>query len=183
MRFPGTSGTVIGSFAVGENPTFACWSLGDVLNGDALWDRTTINGATCYVSDSLVSLPCPRKRSARLRLWQLRRHFPPRLSGFSSIIEVAGVIEVLSKALAVDVAPIRVNVVVPSAVKTELLDRLTAGNPDVYRGRTSTMEIGAAAEAAEAYLFCMRSTLATGQGFIVDIGGRWLEAPCRSLIY
>ncbi|KAJ6475062.1 hypothetical protein C8R47DRAFT_702496 [Mycena vitilis] len=91
--------------------------------------------------------------------------------GFVAAIGVIGAVEALSKALAVDLAPIRVNVVIPGAVKTELLDKLTNGNPDVYKGHTLTKEIGTAAEAAEAYLFCMRSALATGQGFIVDNGG------------
>ncbi|KAJ7601589.1 hypothetical protein DFH06DRAFT_1276782 [Mycena polygramma] len=73
--------------------------------------------------------------------------------GFIAAIGVIGAVEALSRALAVDLAPIRVNIVIPGA------------------GHTLTKEIGTAAEAAEAYLFCMRSALATGQGFIVDNGG------------
>ncbi|KAJ7601590.1 hypothetical protein DFH06DRAFT_1261777 [Mycena polygramma] len=93
------------------------------------------------------------------------------VTSVSSSIGVAGAVETFSRALAVEFAPIRVNVVIPGAVRTELLDRLTGGNLDVYKSRTLTKEIGTAAEAAEAYLFCMRSALAAGQGFIADNGG------------
>ncbi|KAJ7601588.1 hypothetical protein DFH06DRAFT_1025516, partial [Mycena polygramma] len=104
--------------------------------------------------------------------------------GFAAAIGVGGAVETLSRALAVDLAPIRVNVIIPGAVRTELLDKLTGGNPDVYKGHTLTKEIGTAAEAAEAYLFCMRSALATGQGFVVDNGGllAWIPSCTSSAL-
>ncbi|KAJ6551641.1 hypothetical protein B0H19DRAFT_1073302 [Mycena capillaripes] len=46
------------------------------------------------------------------------------LPGLSPWIGVVGAVEVLSRALAVDLAPIRVNVIIPGAVKTELLEKL-----------------------------------------------------------
>ncbi|KAJ6588896.1 hypothetical protein B0H19DRAFT_1248489 [Mycena capillaripes] len=46
------------------------------------------------------------------------RPFP----GLSALNGVAGAVEVLSRSLAVDLAPIRVNVIIPGAVKTELLE-------------------------------------------------------------
>ncbi|KAF7346552.1 NAD(P)-binding protein [Mycena sanguinolenta] len=93
--------------------------------------------------------------------------------GNSPVIGVAGAVEVLTKALAVDLAPIRVNVVIPGLVNTELVQRLTGGNADVlnmFKGASLTKELGTPEGSAEAYLFCMRSALATGQGFHIENG-------------
>ncbi|KAJ7482521.1 hypothetical protein FB451DRAFT_1441869 [Mycena latifolia] len=89
----------------------------------------------------------------------------------SALIGWAGAVEVLSRGLAVDLAPIRVNVIIPGPVKTELLERLTAGNPDMFKHQSLTGLVGTPQGAAEAYLFVMRSVLATGQGFMIDNGG------------
>ncbi|KAF8171981.1 hypothetical protein K438DRAFT_1852022 [Mycena galopus ATCC 62051] len=89
--------------------------------------------------------------------------------GVSTMIGAAGAVEVLTRALAVDLAPIRVNVVIPGVVHTELVD----GNQDalkMFKARTLTKELGTPEGSAEAYLFCMRSALATGQGFKIDNG-------------
>ncbi|KAF7345770.1 NAD(P)-binding protein [Mycena venus] len=72
--------------------------------------------------------------------------------------------------VAPELAPIRVNVIIPGAVRTELLDEISGGNPDMFTKGTLTKEVGSAEGAAEAYLFSMRSALATGQGFIIDNG-------------
>ncbi|KAJ6508541.1 hypothetical protein C8R45DRAFT_446343 [Mycena sanguinolenta] len=90
--------------------------------------------------------------------------------GMVTIPGVLGAVEVLSRTLSIELAPIRVNVVIPGAVRTELLDRLLGGKWDIAKEGSLTKEIGTPEGAAEAYLFCMRSTLATGQGFIVDNG-------------
>ncbi|KAJ6508488.1 hypothetical protein C8R45DRAFT_1168655 [Mycena sanguinolenta] len=93
--------------------------------------------------------------------------------GTSPMIGVAGAVEVLSRALAVDLAPIRVNVVIPGIVNTELAQKITGGDADVldrYKAASLTKEIGTPEGSAEAYLFCMRSALATGQGFKIDNG-------------
>jgi len=93
--------------------------------------------------------------------------------GTSPMIPVAGAVEVLTKALAVDLAPIRVNVVIPGLVDTELVQGMTGGNKEVlsaFAAASLTKIIGTPEGAAEAYLFCMRSALATGQGFKIDNG-------------
>ncbi|KAJ6571753.1 hypothetical protein B0H19DRAFT_1023223 [Mycena capillaripes] len=92
--------------------------------------------------------------------------------GVSALIGVAGAVEVLSRALAVDLAPIRVNVIIPGAVKTELLEKMTGGNTDIFKEQSLTGLVGTPEGAAEAYLFVMRSALATGQGFKIENG--WL---------
>ncbi|KAF7346516.1 NAD(P)-binding protein [Mycena sanguinolenta] len=93
-----------------------------------------------------------------------------RPRNFYISLGATGAVESLSTMFAVELAPIRTNVIIPGAVRTELLDRVTKGNPDAYKDASLTKQVGTAAEAAEAYLFCMRSTLATGQGFTIDSG-------------
>jgi len=98
----------------------------------------------------------------------IRAHRPPP----NSLLWIgsAGALEVLTRGLAVDLAPIRVNAIVPGAVHTELIERITGGNVDGIKAGTLTKLVGTPEGAAEAYLFCMRSALATGQSFIVDNG-------------
>ncbi|KAF8172031.1 hypothetical protein K438DRAFT_1612315 [Mycena galopus ATCC 62051] len=90
--------------------------------------------------------------------------------GFSATIGVAGAVEVLTRALAVDLAPIRVNVVIPGVVNTELAQGMPMEMANMFKAVTLTKEFGTPEGAAEAYLFCMRSALATGQGFMIDNG-------------
>ncbi|KAJ7796146.1 short chain dehydrogenase [Mycena olivaceomarginata] len=93
--------------------------------------------------------------------------------GSSSMIGVAGAVEVLTRALAVDLAPIRVNVVIPGLVDTELVQGMFGGNTallSAFEAASLTKKIGTPEGAAEAYLFSMRSALATGQGFKIDNG-------------
>ncbi|KAF7346543.1 NAD(P)-binding protein [Mycena sanguinolenta] len=47
--------------------------------------------------------------------------------GNSPVVGVMGAVEVLTRALAVDLAPIRVNVVLPGIVNTELMQMMTGG--------------------------------------------------------
>jgi NAD(P)-dependent dehydrogenase (short-subunit alcohol dehydrogenase family) len=78
-------------------------------------------------------------------------------------IDVVGATEVLARTLAVELAPTRVNVIVVGPVQSDLLEKLAGGKEGV-------LKVGPTSGIAEAYLFCIRSSLATGQGFIVDKG-------------
>ncbi len=85
----------------------------------------------------------------------------------------AGAAEHLTRGLAVDLSPIRVNCVCPGLVLTELttgwpeemLKRFTAAQP-IARGADPD-------EVAQAYLYLMRGSYTTGQVIMVD-GGRSL---------
>ncbi|MBA3811365.1 MAG: SDR family oxidoreductase [Caulobacteraceae bacterium] len=82
-----------------------------------------------------------------------------------------GAIEHLTRALAVDLAPVRVNAVCPGFVLTERNTRLPE---DLIRGFTARLPLargGAPAEVAEAYLYLMRGGYTTGQVLLVDGGG------------
>ncbi|KAJ7809201.1 hypothetical protein B0H14DRAFT_2867551 [Mycena olivaceomarginata] len=73
---------------------------------------------------------------------------------------------------ATELAPIRANVIVAGPVQSALLEKLVGGKEGVLKvaAGTLTKQVGPPEGIAEAYLFCMRSSLATGQGFIVDNG-------------
>ncbi|KAF7371283.1 NAD(P)-binding protein [Mycena sanguinolenta] len=52
-------------------------------------------------------------------------HRPP--PGFSGVAPIMAAVETLSRTLAVDLAPIRVNVVIPGVARTELSERVNGG--------------------------------------------------------
>ncbi|KAJ7197732.1 hypothetical protein GGX14DRAFT_667420 [Mycena pura] len=58
-RSPNTSSDIIGEFQAGKSVTFSCTTTGPSVSGNTHWDRTTIGGVQCFVSDSLVAGPCP----------------------------------------------------------------------------------------------------------------------------
>ncbi|KJA26777.1 hypothetical protein HYPSUDRAFT_1030351 [Hypholoma sublateritium FD-334 SS-4] len=86
---------------------------------------------------------------------------------------VAG-IEGLTKGLAVDLAPVRVNLVGPGAIKTELWDKFPPAAlekmlEDLHKARL-LQRIGRTDEIAEAYIFLMKCGYITGQRINVDGG-------------
>lgn len=90
---------------------------------------------------------------------------------------MAGAVEHLARALAVDLAPLRVNAVCPGLVRTEVWDRIPEdardGEFQKMTARQPIDRIGEPSEIAQAYLFFMRCGFATGQVLKVD-GGRSL---------
>lgn len=87
---------------------------------------------------------------------------------------MAGAIEHLTRSLAVDLAPLRINAVCPGYVLTEVWDGLPEADRDErIRGLTRRQPLPRAAdpaEVAEAYLYLMRGGFTTGQVLIVDGG-------------
>jgi NAD(P)-dependent dehydrogenase (short-subunit alcohol dehydrogenase family) len=94
--------------------------------------------------------------------------------GWVVVASVAGTIESLTRALAVELAPIRVNAVSPGVVRTNLWQNM----PEVEReklyesvgSRLPVGRVGEADEVAQAYLFLMKEGFSTGQTVIVDGG-------------
>ena len=87
---------------------------------------------------------------------------------------MAGAIEHLTRGLAVDLAPIRVNAVCPGLIRTEVWSSIPeegreARFADMTR-RQPVARIGEPAEVAEAYLYLMRGGYTTGQVLHVDGG-------------
>lgn len=96
-------------------------------------------------------------------------------SGYSNVKPRAGRVlmagwaagvEGVTRALAVDLRPLRINCVCPGAVWTELFDRMPRPKldpiVDAYVNTTMTHTIGKPEDAAESYLYCMRDYFIDG---------------------
>jgi NAD(P)-dependent dehydrogenase (short-subunit alcohol dehydrogenase family) len=94
--------------------------------------------------------------------------------GWSLGASICAAMEGLTRALAVELAPIRVNIVSPGVVKTPLWGNMSeADRAALYQqmaDRLPVGHVGDAAEIAEAYLYLMRQSYSTGQVLVVDGG-------------
>ncbi len=94
--------------------------------------------------------------------------------GWVIAASVCGTIEALTRALAVELAPIRVNAVSPGVVRTNLWQTMSASEREgLYESVGNTLpvgRVGEASEIAQAYLFLMQEGFATGQTVVVDGG-------------
>ena len=98
----------------------------------------------------------------------------PRKGGALSTA-MAGGIEFLTRGLAFDLAPIRVNAVCPGAINTDVWNSIAPENREATMKRMTERlplpRVGEPEEAAEAYLYLMRAGYTTGQVLLVDGGG------------
>jgi NAD(P)-dependent dehydrogenase (short-subunit alcohol dehydrogenase family) len=83
--------------------------------------------------------------------------------------------EGLTRALAVELAPVRVNIVSPGVVKTPLWREMPEeARESLYASEARRLPVGhvaGAQELAEGYLYLMRQTFVTGQTLVTDGGG------------
>ncbi|MCG7202497.1 SDR family oxidoreductase [Streptomyces arenae] len=97
------------------------------------------------------------------------------LPGSSVASALCGAMESLTRALAVELAPLRVNVVSPGIVRTELWRELPeADREGLFRASAGSLPVGRVgepADVAEAYLYLMRGGYSTGSVVVVDGGG------------
>jgi len=95
--------------------------------------------------------------------------------GWSVGASICGAMESLTRALAVELAPLRVNAVSPGFVRTPLWSNLPEADREaLYHDAGARLPVGRVGEAediAEAYLYLMKNTFSTGQTVIVDGGG------------
>jgi NAD(P)-dependent dehydrogenase (short-subunit alcohol dehydrogenase family) len=91
--------------------------------------------------------------------------------GAPIVTAMAGAIEHLTRALAVDLAPVRVNAVCPGLVMTEHTSQLPEQLRRTFTARLPLARGAEPAEVAEAYLYLMRGGYTTGQVLLVDGGG------------
>jgi NAD(P)-dependent dehydrogenase (short-subunit alcohol dehydrogenase family) len=96
-------------------------------------------------------------------------------AGWSVGASICGAMESLTRALAVELAPLRVNAVSPGFVRTPLWSSLPEADREaLYRDAGAKLPVGRVGEPedlAEAYLYLMKSAFSTGQTVIVDGGG------------
>lgn len=96
-------------------------------------------------------------------------------AGWTSAAGICGAMDAIARALAVELAPIRVNVVSPGFVRTPLW----AGIPEaereaMYVAKGAALPVGRVAEPediAQSYLHLMSNRYCTGQVVVVDGGG------------
>ena len=94
--------------------------------------------------------------------------------GWVVAASVCGTIEALTRALAVELAPIRVNAVSPGVVRTNLWQNMSAAEREhMYESVGKSLPVGRVGEPhdiAQAYLFLMQEGFGTGQTLVVDGG-------------
>ena len=94
--------------------------------------------------------------------------------GWAVAASVCGTIEALTRALAVELAPIRVNAVSPGVVRTNLWQNMSADEREqLFENVGKRLPVGRVGEAhdiAQAYLFLMQEGFSTGQTVVVDGG-------------
>ena len=95
-------------------------------------------------------------------------------SGWAFGASVCGAMEALARALAVELAPLRVNAVSPGLIATNLWQNMSEEDRQaMYEQAGKHLPVGRVGEArdvAAAYLFLMESGFATGQTVVVDGG-------------
>ena len=94
--------------------------------------------------------------------------------GWSVAASIGGAVESLTKALAIDLAPIRVNAVCAGMVKTDLWNNIPEADREAMYNEVGskllTGRVGEAEDIAEAYMFLMKGNYTTGQVIVVDGG-------------
>jgi NAD(P)-dependent dehydrogenase (short-subunit alcohol dehydrogenase family) len=95
-------------------------------------------------------------------------------AGWALGASICAAMEGLTRALAVELAPIRVNIVSPGVVRTPLWANMAEADRKALYHETAERlpvgHVGDADEIAEAYLYLMRQGYSTGQVLVVDGG-------------
>jgi NAD(P)-dependent dehydrogenase (short-subunit alcohol dehydrogenase family) len=95
-------------------------------------------------------------------------------AGWSIAASICGAMEGFGRAVAVELAPIRVNVVMPGVIRTNLWNSMSeADRNGLYKAVGDSLlvkRVGEAEEIAQTFLFLMQQPFATGQTFIIDGG-------------
>jgi NAD(P)-dependent dehydrogenase (short-subunit alcohol dehydrogenase family) len=96
-------------------------------------------------------------------------------AGWAIGAAICGAMEAMTRALAVELAPVRVNAVSPGLVRTPLWNPIPEPDREaLFReagAKLLTKRVGEAGEIAEAYCYLMENTFTTGQTLVVDGGG------------
>lgn len=166
----------VGAF---DHLVFTAGDWGQFLGGGPIEDLDLAKARAVYDVRFWGALACVKQARKQIRPGGsivltngTTAHRPRRGSTVASAM--AGGIEHLVHALAVDLAPIRVNGVCPGAVRTDVWNDIPAEKREERFAKMTERQlvkrIGEPAEVAEAYLYLMRGGYTTGQVLIVDGG-------------
>ena len=96
------------------------------------------------------------------------------LAGASIVTASCAAVDTLARALAIDLAPVRVNTIRPGPVDTPLLDEMLGDRRNQwlaeYAAKLPVKRTGRAEEIADAVLFMMKNEFVTGIALTVDGG-------------
>lgn len=94
--------------------------------------------------------------------------------GWSIASSICGAVEGLVRAMAVELAPIRVNSVVPGVIETNLWNGMSEENKAaLFQSMADTLLVGRAGQAEDialAFVYLMKQKFGTGQNIVVDGG-------------
>jgi NAD(P)-dependent dehydrogenase (short-subunit alcohol dehydrogenase family) len=97
------------------------------------------------------------------------------IKGWTIAASITGAVESLTRALAVELAPIRVNAVCAGVVRTDLWSNIPEAEREAMFNQMGsqllTGRIGEADDIAEAFLYLMHGNYTTGQIVVADGGG------------
>jgi len=95
-------------------------------------------------------------------------------AGWSVASSICGAMEGFVRAMAVELAPIRVNSVVPGVIKTNLWGGMTeADREGLFKSQSDSLllkRVGEAEDVALAFVYLMKQSFATGQNIVIDGG-------------
>ncbi len=95
-------------------------------------------------------------------------------AGWAVASAICGAMEGFVRAMAVELAPIRVNCVVPGVIKTSLWDSMPVHDrEELYQNMRNSLlvkRVGEAEDVAEGFIYLMKQKHATGQSLLIDGG-------------
>ena len=95
-------------------------------------------------------------------------------TGWSVASAICGAMEGFVRAMAVELAPIRVNCVVPGVIKTPLWDSMPENDREqLYQGVSNTVlakKVGEAEDVSEGFIYLMKQKHGTGHSLVIDGG-------------
>jgi NAD(P)-dependent dehydrogenase (short-subunit alcohol dehydrogenase family) len=96
------------------------------------------------------------------------------VKGWSLGSSICAAMEGLTRAMAIELAPVRVNIVSPGIIKTNLWSGMSEEDREgMYKHLSETLpvqKVGEAADIAQTFLYLMKQSFGTGQTLIVDGG-------------
>jgi NAD(P)-dependent dehydrogenase (short-subunit alcohol dehydrogenase family) len=96
-------------------------------------------------------------------------------AGWALGASICAAMEGFTRAMAMELAPIRVNIVSPGIVATDLWSNMPEGEREGFYASVANSlpvkHVGQASELARAYVYLMKQTFGTGQVVVVDGGG------------
>ena len=156
---------------------FAAGGLG---GGGRIPDTSTVDlkpaiDERLWGSVYVAKYAAPRMSGGTITFMSGLFHSRPIL-GVAVIAAAAGAVEAMTRALALELAPIRVNAIAPGFIDTPLLQAAFGEARDAVvadaASKLPTKRIGAAKEIAQAALFLMTNEFMTGEVLHIDGGGR-----------